>query len=121
MFCFAETNILILAAHTKEEERSKSGILTLRPTAHDPLQATYEHFQKYLTRTSGGYGVNCNGRIIIGGGRDSSNGILKNVFEFNSKFKHLNNFKEIQPMNFGRFCSSAIFYSSEYQNIVFII
>ena len=81
---------------------SKSGVLSLSQNAQGSFQSTYYPSQDYFKLTLGGFGVNCNGRIICGAGWDNSYNHLKNVFEF-----HNNNFIEIKPLLTGRcFCSS---------------
>ena len=59
----------------------------------------------------GGFGVNCNGRIICGAGRDDSDKKLNNVFEFRN-----NNFTEIKPLKTKRYYCSSLYIPNTLQN-----
>ena len=52
----------------------------------------------------GGFGVNCNNTVIIGGGEDSSHKVLKDVFQWTS-----NQFVPMQPLNFSRYYCSSVY------------
>ena len=65
-----------------EISRPTSYVITLRQYRQDPLLITYEAAPDYFTPNMGCFGINCDGRIICGGGFCESGVYLRNVCEF---------------------------------------
>ena len=59
----------------------------------------------------GGFGVNCNGRIICGAGLDSYGDGLRKVFEFSN-----DNFVEIKPLTTGRALCPSLYIPPALEN-----
>ena len=86
-------------------------MLSLSQNVQGSYQTTYQPGQDYFKPMSGGFGVNCNGRIICGAGYDDSGNGLINVFEF-----RYNNFTEIKPLKTKRSCCSSLYIPPTLQN-----
>ena len=70
----------------------------------------YQRVEEYFTKAYACFAVNCNGRIIVGGG--SLLGLSSNeVYVLQS-----NGYKEMQSLNFQRSHCSAAYYTSSSQN-----
>jgi hypothetical protein len=88
--------------------------LTIFQTPHDSFETTFQPIKEISNVPEGGFSVNCNGRIIVGGTHsfESENWrSSRNIFVFES-----NNFTEIQSLNFRRSCNPAVYYSNTAQN-----
>ena len=102
---------------------SRFGLLTLHHAIPDSPEVKYQPRPDYYTGIDGCFAVNCDSKIIVGGGYNENVEMcdesdvdesdesdvenVKNVFLFED-----NGYKEIQPLNYARYDPSAVYYSS---------
>ena len=104
---FSAIHILISCGETKGGSISKSGVISLSQNAQGSFQTTYKPSKDYFRPICGGFGVNCNGKIICGAGQTFTNYYTKNL---NNVFECLSgNFTEIQPLTTGRILCSSLY------------
>ena len=93
---------MISTGYTNRSLTSKSGILTIESTT-DSIHSRYEPIADYFTKAQGCFSAHINSTVVVGGGCDSSNRSLKEVFVFES-----NEFKEIQSLTIPRAFASSV-------------
>ena len=74
-------------------------------SSDDSIQTTVDDsVQDYFSPLLGGFGIQCNGRVVCGGGNDSRGRRYKNTYTW-----HSNLFREINQLSFARSFSAAVY------------